>query len=128
MRFLICGILLMITSCTLPATESTTEPGEKVADYAIAIHGGAGVISKDIDPDIRAMYEIGLETALRMGQMMLDEGRSALDVVEAVVRVLENDSLFNAGLGAVYTNTGEHVLDASIMDGSSVACGAITIV
>lgn len=126
MRYLICGILLILTSCTMTETEPTVSSGEKVADFAIAIHGGAGVISKDIDPAIRAQYEQGLETALRLGQSMLDEGKSALDVVEAVVRVLENDSLFNAGLGAVYTNTAEHELDASIMDGSTLACGAVT--
>jgi len=109
------------------STPEPTNPSvEKVADYAIAIHGGAGVISKDIDPEIRAKYEQGLESALRLGQSMLDEGQSALDVVEAVVRVLENDSLFNAGVGSVYTNTGGHELDASIMDGSNLACGAVT--
>ena len=94
-------------------------------EWAIAIHGGAGVISKDIDPKVRAEYEEALAAALNHGKMMLENGTQALDVVEHVINMLENDPHFNAGKGAVMTADGTHELDASIMDGSNLACGAV---
>ena len=94
-------------------------------EWAIAIHGGAGVISKDLPEDIRAGYEASLEAALSHGTERLAAGESALDVVEAVVQILEDDPRFNAGRGAVYTAEGVHELDAAIMDGRNRAAGAV---
>lgn len=121
-RFFLLMISLLVVQCQTNAPESPSQ----VAEFAIAIHGGAGVIAKDIDPELKRAYEESLANALRLGHNLLKDGNSALDVVETVVRVLENDSLFNAGKGAVYTHTGEHELDASIMDGATLGCGAVT--
>lgn len=98
-------------------------------DYSIVIHGGAGAISQeDATEEERDMYLESLREALTAGEEVLVEGGSALDAVETANRVMEDDSLFNAGKGAVFTNDGEHELDASIMDGRDLQAGAITAV
>lgn len=96
------------------------------AEWALALHGGAGTISKDLPDSIKQEYYNGLEEALSVGEKILREGGSALDAVEMTVRSLEDNPLFNAGRGAVYTSEGKHELDAAIMDGSTLAAGAIT--
>lgn len=70
-------------------------------------------------------YRGSLEAALRLGAGMLVEGESSLDTVERVVRMLEDDPLFNAGRGAVYTHAGTHELDAAVMEGKELRCGAV---
>lgn len=96
------------------------------SEWAIALHGGAGTISKNLPDSIKQTYYEGLEEALSVGQKILKEGGMALDAVEKTVRTLENNPLFNAGKGAVYTSEGTHELDAAIMDGSTLAAGAVT--
>ena len=118
-------LFLMLTSCTDENTSAAdTVPGERPA-YAIALHGGAGVISRDIDPDVKQEYVDSLEEALELGRAMLHDGAEALDVVEEVVSLLEDNPLFNAGRGAVMTNAETFELDASIMDGRTLATGAV---
>ena len=95
--------------------------------WAIAIHGGAG-FAKDWSPQARQARIDGLTRALEAGQSRLAAGGSALDTVEAVVRILEDDPHFNAGRGAVRTATGDHELDAAIMDGATMRCGAVASV
>ena len=95
-------------------------------EWAVALHGGAGTISKDLPDSVRQQYYDGLEQAVRTGQIVLREGGSALDAVEQVVRNLENNPLFNAGKGSVFTADGTHELDAAIMDGSTMQAGALT--
>jgi len=68
---------------------------------------------------------IGLKTALTTGKQLLEKSASAIDVVQAVVQILEDDPHFNAGRGAVLNSLGEVALDASIMDGSDLSCGAV---
>ncbi len=93
---------------------------------SIALHGGAGTISRSqMSPEREANYRSALKQALETGYNMLQNGASALDVVEATVRILEDSPLFNAGKGAVFTNTGTHEMDASIMDGSNLEAGAV---
>jgi L-asparaginase / beta-aspartyl-peptidase len=70
-------------------------------------------------------YRAGLEAALVAGQKVLAAGGSSLDAVEATIRVLEDDPMFNAGKGAVFTADGRNELDASIMDGASLKAGAV---
>jgi L-asparaginase / beta-aspartyl-peptidase len=94
--------------------------------WAIAIHGGAGTIPRSTPPEEAEAYRASLRAALQLGVERLEAGASALDVAEAVVMQLEDDPLFNAGRGAVFTSAGEHELDASIMDGATLACGAVT--
>lgn len=94
---------------------------------AIAIHGGAGVISRDqLGPDDGAAYREGLAAALDAGYAVLESGGSSLDAVTTAVRILEDNPLFNAGRGAVLANDGTAQLDASIMDGRNLGAGAVT--
>ena len=94
-------------------------------EWALAIHGGAGTIPRTYSPERRAAYLAGLEAALKEGREMLAAGRSSLDVVEAVVRRMEDNPLFNAGKGAVFSHAGKNELDAAIMDGKTLACGSV---
>lgn len=94
--------------------------------YTLAIHGGAGtILRKNMSPQLERSYLRSLNQALDLGEQMLASGKSALDVVEAVVRMLEDDSLFNAGKGAVLTHSGEHELDAAIMNGWDLKAGSV---
>ena len=93
---------------------------------AIAIHGGAGTITRDrLKPRMEARYRAALQDALRAGHEVLEAGGTGLDAVAAAVVVLEDCPLFNAGRGAVFNSAGEHELDAAIMDGSSLRAGAV---
>lgn len=94
--------------------------------FAIAIHGGAGTILKSsISPEQDALYRERLTRALETGYALLECGSTSLDAVEAVVQLLEDDSLFNAGKGAVFNSNGKVELDASIMDGKTLRAGAV---
>jgi len=93
--------------------------------WSLAIHGGAGTIPKNIPESERDAYLASLRKALEIGREVLAGGGTSLDAVEKVVRVLEDDPLFNAGKGAVYTNAGTHELDAAIMDGRDLSCGSV---
>ncbi len=108
------------------ANDQETEMDANNSEWAIALHGGAGVISRDLPEDERQQYYEGLEEALRIGEEVLRNGGSALDAVEQVVRNLEDNPLFNAGRGSVFTHEGTHELDAAIMDGSTLEAGALT--
>ncbi|GAC1586923.1 MAG: isoaspartyl peptidase/L-asparaginase [Ginsengibacter sp.] len=93
---------------------------------SIAIHGGAGTILKEhLTNELEAAYKAGLQEALEVGYQALDEGRSSLEAVQLAIISLEDNILFNAGKGAVFTNSGDHELDASIMDGKSLDAGAV---
>ncbi|ANH74411.1 asparaginase family protein [Ralstonia insidiosa] len=95
----------------------------------LAIHGGAGTITRTaMSADKEAAYEQALNDILAAGQRILVDGGSALDAVTEAVRLLEECPLFNAGKGAVLTSAGTYELDASIMDGATLAAGAVTCV
>lgn len=93
-------------------------------EYAIAVHGGAGAWASLTEED-RAATEAELRRALTLGRDMLSTGGSSLDVVERVIAELEDSPRFNAGRGATFNALGRHELDASIMDGRNLACGAV---
>ncbi|WP_370238637.1 isoaspartyl peptidase/L-asparaginase family protein [Brevundimonas sp.] len=94
--------------------------------WSLAIHGGAGVIERgSLTPEQDAAYRAALDRALQVGVEVLDNGGSALDAVEAVIQVLEDDPLFNAGRGAVFTADGRIEHDAAIMDGTTLDAGAV---
>jgi len=96
---------------------------------SLAIHGGAGTILKeDMTPELEAAYLQGLETALAEGYKILEQGGAAVDAVETAVVLMEDNLLFNAGRGAVFTNQGKHEMDASIMDGKNLAAGAVAAI
>jgi beta-aspartyl-peptidase (threonine type) len=114
---LLLSLLLLIFS--IPAFADTTS-------YVLLIHGGAGSIrSGSLSPRAEAAYRNGLQAALDAGGAVLKRGGSALDAVTAAVQVLEDDSMFNAGRGAVFTHEGRNELDASIMDGRNLDAGAV---
>jgi beta-aspartyl-peptidase (threonine type) len=95
--------------------------------FAIAIHGGAGTLSRsDLSAQQEAEYLAGLSAALDAGYAVLDAGGPGLDAVIAAVRVLEDNPLFNAGRGAVLNRDGVAELDASVMDGRTLGAGAVT--
>jgi beta-aspartyl-peptidase (threonine type) len=91
----------------------------------LVIHGGAGVERAGMTPQIEAGARAAMELALRKGYAELKAGKVATDAVTAAIAVLEDDPLFNAGRGAVFTHDGKNELDASIMDGSTLAAGAV---
>jgi beta-aspartyl-peptidase (threonine type) len=92
-------------------------------NYLLAVHGGAGTI-KPGDPNESA-YHVGMFVALEKGKTILALGGTALDAAMAAVAELEDNPIFNAGHGAVYNAAAEHELDAGIMDGRTMAAGAI---
>ena len=95
-------------------------------NWSLVVHGGAGQIMRDrITPDQDADIRAALARALATGGALLEAGASAVDAVEAAVRVLEDDPNFNSGRGAVFTYEGRNELDAAIMDGNTRAAGAV---
>lgn len=101
-----------------PATEVATPPPPA---WALAIHGGAGAPGRDMPEERRRAYVAALSALLEEGRARLERGDRALDVVEALVARMEDDPLFNAGRGAVFTADATHELDAAIMDGATLA-------
>ena len=100
---------------------------EKEPRWSIAIHGGAGTLDPDaMTAERRAAYEAALQDALDKGAAVLASGGSAMDAVKAAIVPLEDNPLFNAGRGAVFTWEGANELDASIMDGRDRSAGAVT--
>jgi len=94
--------------------------------WSLAIHGGAGVIERSsLMPEQDAAYRASLQRALDAGSAVLDRGGSALDAVQAAIEIMEDDPLFNAGRGAVFTAAGRNELDAAVMDGSDLTAGAV---
>lgn len=92
----------------------------------LALHGGAGTMRRDLlTPEREAAFHAGLRAALEAGHAVLRAGGTALDAVTASVMALEDDPLFNAGRGAVYTTDRSHEMDAAIMSGIDRACGAV---
>ena len=120
---------LLVLSCNNTKKTDKSTLG-KVADprqeWAIVIHGGAGGITREkMTPEMDKEYRAALAEALNKGKKILSEGGSALDAVEQAIRVMEDNPLFNAGKGAVFNHDGKNELDASIMDGSNLAAGAV---
>ncbi|MEO6682702.1 MAG: isoaspartyl peptidase/L-asparaginase, partial [Ginsengibacter sp.] len=93
---------------------------------SIAIHGGAGTILKeDMTPELEGAYKQALKEALDAGYAVLENGGTAVNAVKAAVVIMEDNALFNAGKGAVFTKKGINELDAAIMDGSTLNAGAV---
>lgn len=93
---------------------------------SIAIHGGAGTILKeDMTPELEAAYLKGLNDALNAGYAVLEEGGTAINAVKAAIVILEDNLMFNAGRGSVFTKKGVQEMDAAIMDGKDLSAGAV---
>lgn len=94
--------------------------------FGLAIHGGAGTLPRnEMSPERERSYRDGLSAALDAGYAVLKSGGSSLDAVTRAVVLLEDNPLFNAGHGAVFTLDGHNELDASIMDGATLMAGAV---
>lgn len=111
------ALLLSMLAAPLAAAE---------APVAIAIHGGAGTMSRDaLSSEQEAVIRVDLDRALDAGYTLLREGRPAVEAVTAAVQVLEDSPQFNAGKGAVFTHDGRNELDAALMDGATRRAGAV---
>jgi beta-aspartyl-peptidase (threonine type) len=122
------GAVMTMTALNSVAQQPSAAPAQqgKEARWAIVLHGGAGIIQRSsMNPQTEAAYRAALTQALQAGANVLDRGGSSLDAVEASIRILEDDPLFNAGRGAVFTADGKIELDAAIMDGATLQAGAV---
>lgn len=118
-------ILVVNWQCKHVMPESYKSDSGKTK-YAIAIHGGAGAISRaEMTEEKELLYRNALDSALLIGENILQNGGTSLDAVEQTIIWLENCPFFNAGRGAVFNHEGKNELDASIMDGATQKAGAI---
>lgn len=119
-------LILFLEAC---GSQAPAPPGEQEAEaleYALVLHGGAGNMNfQSVPEEARVKFEHSLDSALQLGLDLLKEGGSSLDAVEVVIRCLEDNPLFNAGKGAVFTSEGKNELDASIMTGWDLNAGAV---
>jgi beta-aspartyl-peptidase (threonine type) len=92
--------------------------------FVLVVHGGAGAMG-GISAEHQAEYTAGLTKALKAGYRVLKDGGTAVEAVTAAIKILEDDPLFNAGKGAVFTYEGRNELDAGIMDGKTLKAGAV---
>ncbi|MFV0476494.1 MAG: isoaspartyl peptidase/L-asparaginase family protein [Parahaliea sp.] len=112
---------LLALHCIFASATDSDRPA-----WRIVIHGGAGVIlPQDLSPEYEALYHAALKKSLTAGADILHNKGSAVDAVQAAVLAMEDEPLFNAGKGAVFTAAAEHELDASIMDGRNRNAGAV---
>ncbi len=113
--------MIVAAGLALLATPALAKP-----KWALVIHGGAGVIErKDLTPEVEAAYRKAMSDAAVKGSAVLERGGSAMDAIEAVIIDLEDDPLFNAGRGAVFTAEGRNELDAAVMDGATLQAGSV---
>lgn len=116
-------LALAMGTMTGAGAQQSQQPAQR---WAIVLHGGAGIIKRDaIDAKTDAAYRASLAKAIRAGAAVLDRGGTSLDAIEASIRILEDDPLFNAGRGAVFAADGKNELDAAIMDGATLRAGAV---
>ncbi len=121
--------LLFVAIILFSMKMSIAQNGQEKGNFVLVIHGGAGtILRKNMTPEKEKAYKEGLNKALQMGYAVLKKGGSALDAVEVAVRVMEDDSLFNAGKGSVFTHEGKNELDAAIIDGKTLAAGSVASV
>jgi beta-aspartyl-peptidase (threonine type) len=115
--------MVAAAAVSLAAQQAGSAPAHH---WTIVVHGGAGVIERvALGPEGDAAYRASLTKGIEAGAKVLDHGGSAVDAVETVLKIFEDDPLFNAGHGAVFTSEGKNELDASIMDGSNLKAGAV---
>jgi L-asparaginase / beta-aspartyl-peptidase len=108
------------------AFAANTAAQQPAHHWAIVIHGGAGVIERSqLGPEGDRGYRAALKAATEAGAKVLDQGGTALDAVEAAIHVLEDNPLFNAGKGAVFSAEGKNEMDSSIMDGATLRAGSV---
>jgi beta-aspartyl-peptidase (threonine type) len=115
-----------LLAATIPAMPQTLSQPASPHKWSIVVHGGAGVIErKSMPPATEAEYRAAMKTAIETGAAVLEKGGSSLDAVQATIQYLEDNPLFNAGKGAVFTADGRNELDSAIMDGATLKAGAV---
>ena len=119
-------ICAAIAWAVVTGAAAQSAPHKPSAHWAIMVHGGAGdIVRARLGPAGDAAYRAALAKVVQAGAQVLDRGGSSLDAVEAAIRVLEDNPLFNAARGAVFTAAGKTELDAAIMDGATLRAGAV---
>jgi len=125
MRILI-GLLAGLTAIAGAGQQAPLVRQAPAGKWAIVMHGGAGVIERgSMTPQRDKAYRAGLDEAIHAAAAVLEKGGSSVDAVEAALRMLEDNPLFNAGKGAVFDADGKNELDAAIMDGKTLKAGAV---
>lgn len=120
-----CGMCVVLFTGALHAQTALVSQAP-AGKWAIVMHGGAGVIERgSMTPERDKAYRAGLDEAIHAAAAKLDAGGSAVDAVEAALRKLEDNPLFNCGKGAVFTAAGRNELDSAIMDGRTLKAGAV---
>ncbi len=131
-KLLVLLTVLLLAACSGPshtASPATVSTAPDPNNIVLVIHGGAGTIRREnMTQAQESAYEGALTFALQTGYDILKKGGTALDAVEAAVRTMEDNPLFNAGKGAVFTNEGRNELDAAIMNGKTLAAGSVASV
>jgi L-asparaginase / beta-aspartyl-peptidase len=114
-----------LLAITLPAMAQTPHPASP-RKWSIVVHGGAGVIErKSMPPETEAAYRAAMKTAIETGAAVLEKGGTSLDAIQQTIQYLEDNPLFNAGKGAVFTADGRNELDSAIMDGATLKAGSV---
>ena len=127
LAFLFLGTIL--TACQQSPADGTNNDNKDSSPITLVLHGGAGAIQRsDLDEAERKLYKKQLKKALNQGYSVLKNGGKAVDAVEQTIKVLENDSLFNAGRGSVLNAKGNVRMDAAIMKGKNKQAGALASV
>jgi len=119
--------LISAAALTLLAAPASAQTSPNTApDWSFALHGGAGVIERaSLSPEQDAAYRAALATAVEAGGNVLRNGGTALDAVQAAIQIMEDNPLFNAGRGAVFTAEGRNELDAAVMNGADLTAGSV---
>ena len=126
--FFLAAILLCISCDKGGTNEQITDMSDRelVNEWILVVHGGAGVILPENITDVQEMeITAALDSALKVGGAILNEGGTALDAITQSIIILENSPHFNAGKGSVLNHEGGFELDASIMEGANLEAGAI---
>jgi len=123
-------IVLFVIASSLAFSAVADDAARKPEKVILIVHGGAvnSDDRKEMTDTLEKQYRHGLEAAAKAGYTKLKQHATSLDAVEAAIRVLEDDPMFNAGKGAVFTHEGKNELDASIMDGKTMKAGAVASV
>jgi beta-aspartyl-peptidase (threonine type) len=125
-RYGLIGLIGLFGLCFSGSGAAAQTSANQPPVWSFAIHGGAGVIERaNLSPEQDAAYRAALTKALQAGGKVLENGGSALDAVQAAIQIMEDDPLFNAGRGAVFTAAGRNELDAAVMNGADLTAGAV---
>lgn len=120
---------VLVSGAALLAPNALAQEANDNAKFSIAIHGGAGTITREsMTPERERAYTAKLTEAINAGHAVLANGGTSMDAVVTAVQIMEDSPLFNSGRGAVYNWDGVHELDASIMNGATREAGAVASV